>query len=78
MNHQDDEVQMAFPTPSVYDNGIMVECGEVGLSKRELFAALAMMGHAAHHQKKWTISQLIEASVETADALIAALKEKKP
>lgn len=77
MNHQDDEVQRAFPTPSVYDNGIMVECGEVGLSKRELFAALAMTG-ALSRSGVWRDPDLnmIDNAVKYADALIAALNGK--
>lgn len=48
-----------------------------GLTKREYLTGLAMQGHAANTSKRWTISELAKAAVETADALLSALEHSK-
>ena len=61
---------------------LMLECQRVnetemysGLSKRELFAALAMAGFCAHRGDTTLAPRFIaELSCECADALLAALK----
>lgn len=52
-----------------------------GLTKRELFAAMAMQGFCAAinpSQQAWTFAEIVDWSVRLADDLIAELnKEKK-
>lgn len=47
-----------------------------GLTKRELFAAMAMQGLAADNEMEFCYDGLATASVKCADALLAALAEE--
>ena len=49
---------------------------EIGLSKREWFAGLAMQGNLTS-MRDWTYKQEAEAAVLAADALIAELNKEK-
>lgn len=61
----------AFPTP-LFDNEVQIDCLP-GLTKRELFAALALAGLLAEPGDKPT-RIFAEIAVEAADALIRELK----
>ena len=67
-----------FPQPT----GVAVDGGRVvaqinagGLSKRELFAAMAMQGMCADSTCKMPVEQYADCAVRFADALIEALEE---
>lgn len=65
-----------FPQPENWGNDVIVNLG--GLSKRELFAAMAMQGCLAAHDDVFEPSTLAKDAVEYADALIKELaKESK-
>lgn len=72
-----DPNEPAYPTESVtYDpkgDEVIVQ-GFRGLTKRELFAAMAMQGFI--HVGDWGIDECAENGVIAADALIAALNEE--
>lgn len=60
----------AFPTTEKH--GLATAC--VGLSQRELFAAMAMQGMLT--QRSWHAELIAQKAVEHADALLAALAKK--
>lgn len=69
----------AYPTQEVRDingNGIIEGC--YGLTKRELFAAMAMQSlfsqPSLHLNHKDVVKNVCESSVKIADALLEALK----
>jgi hypothetical protein len=64
----------AFPT---HPNKLPGHFSKDGLTKREYFAAMAMMGILANSTNSGRISHSALDSVEAADALLAAL-ERKP
>lgn len=72
-------------------NGFTVDasgafCGEIvrapGLTKRELFAAMAMQGIWSNSDEvmtqAWSIQDIALNAVETADALLAELAKEQP
>ena len=75
--------QPAFGTPSVYTiNGELLEAGDVGLTKREYFAAMAMQGLLANatyfnpNEKHKMImdEQLCKRAVDFSDELLKQLE----
>ena len=67
----------AFPRSDVVRNGVVHEWAEMGLTKRELFAAMAMQGSlggepGSHLEPR----RLAIESVRHADALIAELAKE--
>ena len=52
-------------------------CGQEGLTKRELFAAMVLSGRASTSDQA-TIRLNAKIAVELADALIEALNKEKP
>jgi hypothetical protein len=70
---------MAFPVENVEhtpNNTV-----QLGLTKRELFAAMAMQGsfaHYGHSNMEHDRRHVAELCVKQADALLAALKEVQP
>ena len=67
MSGQDNGNRQAYPS------GIHI----AGLTKRELFAAMAMQGHCANPEMSETIARSIAImSVEQADALLAELAKE--
>ncbi len=73
--------QAAFATPSLYTAEYIersgVIHGEPGLTKRELFAAMAMQGTLASIEDSdtWEPAGIASHAVACADALLTALKE---
>ncbi len=68
----------AFPViPIATANGDVIQEGRTGLTKRELFAAMAMQGYCARKfdQGEPTEQHVAGWAVAQADALIAALSE---
>lgn len=65
----------AFPTPTEFrSDGALISHGSPGLTKRELFAAMAMQGSLAGEPGPHLQSnQLARESVAHADALLAEL-----
>ncbi len=61
-------------TSAYADSGFM----QVGLTKRELFAAMAMQGLCADPEYDGVSEQYAELSVEFADALLAELAKDQP
>jgi hypothetical protein len=50
-----------------------------GLTKRELFAAMAMQGYCSQSvEHDWTLEEVATDAVAQADALLAALRESQP
>lgn len=75
---------MTFPDSNAYplmpDAKTLKEYGEVaiqkGLTKRELFAAMAMQGMLSDSRRTSSIYDVSNAAVRTADALIAELNKE--
>jgi len=74
--------QPAFPIPDFVDGNGNVQLGSIGLTKRELFTAMAMQGILCHKGISWKISREKEGLIELttakdaiaeADSLIAEL-----
>ncbi len=64
----------AFPMPpSVDAQGKTLDVGQIGLTKRELFAAMAMQGNLANPDASYNWSGLAEDSCHAAEALLAEL-----
>lgn len=68
--------EAAFPIPVVEGPGNFVEA-QFGLTKRELFAAMVMMGMCASESEAsyWIDEQLAKRAVKRADALLAELSK---
>ena len=62
---------MAFPVPETAENYF-----RSGLSKRELFAAMAMQGLCAGNRSYDSLEELCTQAAQVADALLAALEVK--
>jgi hypothetical protein len=61
-----------FPE-DLYDNEVL--CGQVqGVTKRELFAAMAMQGYLSNPGTDGDLTEIAEDAVDAADALIKGLK----
>jgi len=73
-----DFVQAPFDNQTIVDDGKFYdESGQVPLTKREYFSAMALQGLMANPD--WTsntISSIAEVSVKAADALIAELNRQ--
>jgi hypothetical protein len=78
MNDQNKANDHQLPAfPFVIDSGAI----EPGLTKRELFAAMAMQGMCAaedYEGSRWDPVPLAKVAVMRADALLSALKEVQP
>lgn len=53
---------------------VVRDCRVEGLTKRELFAAMAMQGQLGDNSRNGTPAEYADWSVKLADALLAALK----
>jgi hypothetical protein len=69
--------ELAFPVVHEFKNGHEFE--EYGLTKREYFAGLAMLGLSSAHDKNgnWTGLDCTNEAVDIADALLKKLQETK-
>ena len=67
----------AYAKPDTYHPNGSVEWGSDGLTKRELFAAMAMQGFIANKERPQYFKPIDDAAycVKLADALLAALQE---
>lgn len=65
------EDQSAFPI--VHSNGVDSWTQQLGLSKRELFAAMAMQGMLANERVENSRGRVATAAVEMADDLLKEL-----
>jgi len=68
MDYETNENQSAFPSTR--------DTQTWGLTKRELFAAMALQGMLANPNINWEISDLARDAVESADLLIKRLNSE--
>jgi len=71
----------AYPTQPILLGDGTFQYGTPGLTKRELFAAMAMQGILSNSNERFAgmrMKEIAHASVESADDLIAALNMEKP
>lgn len=61
-----------------HDSPVTSVWSEGGLTKRELFAAMAMQGYLSDRNGGHPINEVPKWSIEVADALIAELAKEKP
>lgn len=71
--------ELAFPATEAEEvgSGIIVTTYHHGLTKRELFAAMAMQGFAANPSCSANGERHVAEAVQWADALLAALAQPK-
>ena len=75
------ELGEQFAHPGVREelqNGLIVSQRFWGMTKRELFAAMAMQGFAADSSITAGPGRVVELAVEYADALLAELAKDQP
>jgi hypothetical protein len=68
-----DESGQAFPVAGMSSLGFAV-VNEIGLTKRELFAAMAMQGMLSHGWCNGNDPYTVKAAIDIADLLLAALE----
>ena len=79
MSNPNDHVP-AYPFPHFAQPDGTIELGFPGLSKRELFAAMAMHGFITSTRSHWagyTIAEIAADATATADALLAELAKPR-
>ena len=73
MSSPGDTPAFAGRTIRIDENTVVM--GSPGLTKRELFAAMAMQGHCANPNSIGTLAHFAMSSVKFADALLAELSK---